>query len=152
MDIWSLYETYPTHESRVGLTAEQRRILAVCDLRQEVNSGGFDSYLRYWGADSASEALAILPRALGEPWRQVLAEALAIFGTSDPSTADERAEVLDDAAEADDVLGLLDSRFYELEGSQDADSALGVLAAECGPWPGDETAPPKRRFWGRWSS
>ncbi len=28
-------------------------IAAICDLRQEVNSGGFDSYFRYWGGDSA---------------------------------------------------------------------------------------------------
>jgi hypothetical protein len=152
VDIWTLYETYSTPESRVALTAEQRRLLAVCDFRQEVNSGGFDNYLRYWGADTASEALAILPRALGTPWHQVLAEALAIFGTANPSTADERAEVLDDAAEADDVLGLLNTRFYELEGPQDADSALGDLADELGPWPGEEAAAPKRRFWGRQST
>lgn len=135
MDIWNLYDAYPTEESRGGLHEEQRQLLAVCDFRQEVNSGGFDSYLRYWGADTASEALAILPRALGEPWQRVLAEALAIFGTANPASADERAEVLDDAAEADDVLGLLDARFYELEGSQDADAALGVLADQLGPWP-----------------
>jgi hypothetical protein len=135
VDIWTLYESYSTQESRVSLTAEQRRLLAVCDFRQEMNSGGFDTYLRYWGADTASEALAILPRALGDPWHQVLAEALAVFGTANPSTADERAEVLDGAGEANDVLGLLDTRFFELEGSQDADRALGDLADDLGPWP-----------------
>jgi hypothetical protein len=76
VDIWDLYETYSTHDRRGDLTEEQSQLLAVCDFRQEMNSGGFDTYLRYWGADSASEALAILPRALGVPWRQVLVEAL----------------------------------------------------------------------------
>lgn len=149
MDIWQLYEAYATPESRRPLSDEQRQLLALCDLRQEVNSGGFDSYLRFWGADTASDALAIVGSALGEPWRQVLVEALDVFGTANPSTADERAEVLDDAAEADDVLGLLDDRFYELEGSQDTDAALGQLAETLSPWPGTHTPSPKRRFWGR---
>lgn len=118
MDIWGLYAAYSQPASRLSLNEEQRRLLAVCDFRQEVNSGGFDSYLRHWGTDTASDALAMLPRSLGEPWQQLLAEALAILGTAIPSTADERATVLNDAAEADDVLGLLDERFYELENSQ----------------------------------
>ncbi|PUA80895.1 DMP19 family protein [Nocardioides currus] len=93
MDIRQLYEAYATSESRRPLRDEQRQLLAVCDLRQEVNSGGFDSYLRFWGADTASDALAIVGCALGEPWRQVLVEALDLFGTANPSTADERATV-----------------------------------------------------------
>ena len=89
MDIWQLYGAYASPESRRPLSDEQRQLLAVCDLRQEVNSGGFDSYLRSWGADTASDALAIVGGALGEPWRQVLVEALGIFGTANPSTAEE---------------------------------------------------------------
>jgi len=149
VDIWQLYGAYASPESRRPLSDEQRQLLAVCDLRQEVNSGGFDSYLRFWGADTASDALAIVGGALGEPWRQVLVEALGIFGTANPSTADERADVLNGAAEADDVLGLLDDRFFELENSHDADVALGQLAETLSPWPGSHTASPKRRFWGR---
>lgn len=149
MDIWKLYEAYATPEARRPLSDKQRQLLAVCDLRQEVNSGGFDSYLRFWGADTSSDALAILGGALGEPWRQVLNEALGVFGTASPSTADERAAVIDGAAEADDVLGLLNERFFELEGSQDADAALGQLAEELIPWPDAETPRPKRRLWGR---
>ncbi|HMM95829.1 DUF4375 domain-containing protein [Phycicoccus sp.] len=149
MDIWQLYGAYATPESRRPLSDEQRQLLAVCDLRQEVNSGGFDTYLRFWGADTAPDALAIVEGALGEPWRQGLVEALDIFGTANPSTADERAEVLDDAAEADDMLGMLDERFYELEGSQDADAALGQRAEALSPWPDAGTPSPKRRLWGR---
>ena len=149
MNIWQLYEAYATPESRRPLSDEQRQLLALCDLRQEVNSGGFDSYLRFWGADTASDALAIVGGALGEPWRQVLVEALDIFGSANPRTADERAEALDDAAEADDVLGVLDERFFELEGSQDADAALGQLAETLSPWPDADTPSPKRRLWGR---
>lgn len=149
MDVWQRYEVYATPESRRPLSDEQRQLLAVCDLRQEVNSGGFDSYLRFWGADTASDALAIVGGALGEPWRQILVEALDIFGSTPPSTADERAQVLDDAAEADDVLGSLDQRFFDLEGSQDADAALGQLAETLSPWPDVDAPSRRRRFWGR---
>lgn len=149
MDIWDLYAQYDDAAKRSGLTPEQRQLLAICDLRQEVNAGGFDSYLRCWGADTAHDALTLLPRALGDEWHRVLTEALSIFGTANPTNADERAEVIDGAAEADDVLGFADDRYYELEAQQNADERLGVLADELSPWPTPPAAPQKRRLFGR---
>lgn len=135
MDLWDLYTRCGDGASRAALTREQRQFLAVCDLRQEVNAGGFDSHLRRWGADTASEALALLPRALGEEWHRVLSDALAVLGTAATADADERAAVLDAAAGADDVLERADERFLALEAGQDADVRLGLLADELSPWP-----------------
>jgi hypothetical protein len=149
VDIWDLYAQYDDAAKRSRLTPEQRQLLAICDLRQEVNAGGFDSYLRYWGADTAGDALTLLPRALGDEWHRVLTEALSIFGTASPTNADQRAEVIDGAAEADDVLGLADERFYELEAEQSADERLGALADELSPCPTQTSAPQKRRLFGR---
>lgn len=59
-DVWDVYNTLSQH-NRSSLNGDQRGLLAVCDLRQEVNSGGFDAYFRYWGGDSAPMALATLP-------------------------------------------------------------------------------------------
>jgi hypothetical protein len=46
-DVWSFYEL-ANDTDRARFSDVERAVLAICDLRQEVNSGGFDSYLRYW--------------------------------------------------------------------------------------------------------
>jgi len=45
VDLWQFYESL--NGARDGLSAQERGVAAICDLRQEVNSGGFDSYFRY---------------------------------------------------------------------------------------------------------
>jgi hypothetical protein len=59
-------------------------VAAICDLRQEVNSGGFDSYFRYWGGDSASDALRALPGILGTEWAKLLSAAMGFLGADYP--------------------------------------------------------------------
>lgn len=126
-DAWSLYEAIGEGD-RSSLSRRQHEVLAICDLRQEVNSGGFDSYFRYWGGDTASIALRALAEALGPEWETLLREAMQVLGPDYPADADARAEVLD-ARVVDDVLAALDSRFYELEGSSDADRSLNTYLA-----------------------
>ncbi|WP_406051581.1 DUF4375 domain-containing protein [Kribbella sp. NBC_00889] len=46
--VWEFYEAL-VEGSRQDLTPVQRGVAAICDLRQEVNSGGFDSYFSHWG-------------------------------------------------------------------------------------------------------
>ena len=123
-DVWDLYAEYAELD-RAGLTSAQQAVLAVLDLRQEVNSGGFDSYFRYWGGDTAPLALASLPQLLGQDWADLLREAMATLGPTYPPTADARTAALD-AHDMNDELAALDDRFYELEGAVDADSRLNA--------------------------
>lgn len=121
-DVWSFYDAVGDAD-RNKLTPIEKQAAAICDLRQEVNSGGFDSYFRYWGGNTALVARAPLASLLGEPWADLLDDALALFGDHYPLGPDDRADVLD-RHDWQDVLNALDERFYALEASTDADERL----------------------------
>lgn len=128
-DAWSQYEAFAEGD-RSTLTPRQRDAFAICDLRQEVNSGGFDSYFRYWGGDTAKVALAALSDALGQEWATLLRDAMQALGPDYPADANARSDILE-ARDLDDALNDLDSRFYELEGATDADGLVdSYLAAD----------------------
>src|SRR5690349_1912653 len=112
-DVWDLYAEHG-QLPRASLTHAQQAVFAICDLRQEVNSGGFDSYFRYGGGDTAPVALAALPEVLGQEWADLLLEAMTILGPAYPPGTDARARVLD-AQDRDHELSALDERFYDLE-------------------------------------
>lgn len=97
---------------------------AICDLRQEVNSGGFDVYFRYWGANTAELAVRAIERVLGAGWAAVLSEAMALFGPAFPLTVDERESILTEAVS--EALDALDERYLDLEASTEADALLGA--------------------------
>jgi len=123
--VWDLYAELG-EQDRSGLSDAERAVFAICDLRQEVNSGGFDSYFRYWAGDSAPTAHAELPAVLGQDWADLLRDAMALLGPAYPSGAGARAAALD-ARDFDAELNALDDRFYELEAGVDADARLGAL-------------------------
>lgn len=122
-DVWDLYGELSEADPS-SLSEAQRRVVAIGDLRQEVNAGGFDNYLRSWGGNSASVALAALPEVLGQDWAALLSEALRVVGSPYPEDPDERATRLDADATSDETLAALDERFYDLEASTDADARL----------------------------
>jgi hypothetical protein len=124
-DVWMFYEAL-AERSREDLTPLQRGVAAICDLRQEVNSGGFDGYFSYWGGDTAREALDVLPASLGEDWAALLREAMDLLGPTYPTEQSERETVLDDL-DLSDAFGALDERFYALEASMNADARLSAL-------------------------
>ncbi|MEV6412012.1 DUF4375 domain-containing protein [Kribbella sp. NPDC051718] len=121
-DVWEFYEQY-AEEDRSSLNERDRQVLAICDFRQEVNSGGFDSYFRYWGGDTALTAAAGLSRLLGVAWADLLGEAVGLFGVPYSLDADERAEKIDSQS-LNATLGELDLRFRKLEASTGADARL----------------------------
>lgn len=122
VDVWAYYESMQGAE-RTRLSAVQRSVLAVCDLRQKVNSGGFDSYFRYWGGDSAPDAVAVLAGVLGAEWGEVLQEAMALFGPGYPDDSTDRERILDSIG-LDETLEKLDRRFFDLEATTDADAMM----------------------------
>ncbi|MFF1822128.1 DUF4375 domain-containing protein [Kribbella sp. NPDC058245] len=122
IDAWTFYEQY-AESDRSSLSERERQVLAVCDFRQEVNSGGFDSYFRYNGGDTALTAMTALPRLLGNPWAALFGEAVALLGVPYPRSSDERAEKIDNES-LDDTLAELDARFRTLEAGSNADAKL----------------------------
>ena len=122
-DVWDLYGEL-SNADPVSLSEAQRRVVAISDLRQEVNAGGFDTYLRAWGGNSAPVALAALPEVLGQDWADILNEAANVVGSTYPVDPDDRATRLDGDPAADDTLAALDERFYDLEATTDADARL----------------------------
>jgi hypothetical protein len=121
-DVWQYYGEHDRVD-RSTLDPLHRSVLAICDLRQEVSSGGFDGYFRYWGGDSAPDALRVLPDALGPSWAALLEEAMGVFGAVYPTDVDDREKALD--AVDDGKLDDLATRFFDLEASDDADARLG---------------------------
>lgn len=124
VDVWQYYEERQDAD-RSAFTAWERGVLAICDLRQEVNSGGFDSYFRYWGGDTAVDALRALPDALGDSWAALLREAISTFGEEYPTDIDVREQALDEPG-VEEKLDDLTSRYYTLEGADDADTKLSA--------------------------
>ncbi len=127
-DRWGLADQGP-------LDATHRALLTVAYLRQEVNADGFEGYFRYSGGDTAPDALSLLPLALGQAWADLLAEAMALFGTTYPVNVDEREAVLEiPGVEA--ALDDLDRLFYALEAESDADALLNAYMQVHAPdWP-----------------
>ncbi len=124
VDVWDRYgQLSGQHPST--LNGAQRGLVAVCDLRQEVNAGGFDGYFRDWGGNSAEAALAALPVFLGQEWADVLRAAMSLFGPRYPADADARGEAIDQR-DLHDRLSALDDDFFALEGSADADERLNA--------------------------
>lgn len=126
--VWDFYETIAL-EPRTGLTRTERTVAAICDFRQETNSGGFDAYFRYSGGDTAIVALEDIGSILGTEWHSLLAEAMSLLGEPYPQGSARRADLLDEL-ELDDELSVLDDRFYALEASTDADGLLSRALAK----------------------
>ncbi len=120
-DVWSFYESLGSGD-RSHLTQVEQDVAAICDLRQEVNSGGFDVYFRYWSGNTAELAARVIGRVLGDGWADVLADAMALLGPIFPRTVDEREAALTD--EVSEALEVLDARYFDLEASADADAIL----------------------------
>lgn len=127
LDAWSFYEGLGGRD-RSALTEQQAEVAAICDLRQEVSSGGFDSYFRYWGGNTARTALAALPSILGQDWADLLRTAMSLLGPDYPVDVSER-EVRLDAPGVLEALGDLDTEYFDLEAAIDADALLSAHLA-----------------------
>jgi hypothetical protein len=125
---WSIFETL-WDTDRSGLSRDQRLLVALAGLRQEVNSGGFDRYFRYtYGADAQSAVEAaneVSCPALGA----LILEGIARLDLdldhypAEAATREDWIDALD--LEFDD----LDASFYALENQDDLDARMETLAA-----------------------
>ncbi len=115
----------PTATNR--MTREQQFVFAINYLRQEVNSGGFDAYLRYSGGNSlplAREASAVL----GPGWVALVEDVLEVMPSPYPQEVDERAARLDDLLRINpDLLNTFDNRLCDLEDAQAVDEKIDLF-------------------------
>lgn len=124
---WTIFEQLQRRDS-ASLTSDERLVLALGEMRAEVNSGGFDFYLRYpsrKNAPAASEAA----RLAGFPaLADLIREAIALVGR-DVLDRDDEDALYDRLEQVEDDLEDLDERFYDLEKTADLDTALSQLVA-----------------------
>ena len=164
-DAWTVFDRLQ-HRDPASLTRDERLVLALGQIRTEVNSGGFDFYLRYASrknAPAASEAA----RLAGCPaLAALIGEALALVGR-DVLHLDDEDVLYERLEQVEDALEDLDERFCDLEKTADLDTALGRLVARLPLLPfhrrrarhGDlgrnrsvmREADPALRIWGRGS-
>jgi hypothetical protein len=130
-DVWAFYNGH-FDTDRSTLTEDERGLLAILDLRQEVASGGFDSYFSGWGGNTAVDALDALPAALGTEWADVLRDAMGLLGSPYPNDPDERYEILQ-SRDNEYELDALDARLNTLEATSDVDARLGAALAGLHP-------------------
>lgn len=106
------------------MTREQRLVFAINMLRQEVGSGGFDTYFRYKGGDTAPLALEAA-ELLGPRWVALVEEALHTMGSPYPADVGMREHIVDRLHErSPHLLDELDQRLYDLEIACPADEPL----------------------------
>lgn len=126
---WDFYDALPDDGmGRNDLNEVHRGVAAICDLRQEVGSGGFEAYFRYRGGDGAPDALLVIGTALGQAWADLLARAMCVVGPEYSTNATDRCNRLDKPG-VGTQLDHLDLQFLELEGNDDADQLLTAYLA-----------------------
>lgn len=124
---WSMFDQLQ-HRDSASLTRDERLVLALGEIRTEVNHGGFDFYFRYPSRKNAPIAVEAA-RVAGNPALAVLIEeAIALVG-HDVLQRDDEVALYDRLEQVEDDLDDLDRRFYDLENTADLDAALSRLVA-----------------------
>ena len=109
------------------LSDAQRSLVAVGELRTEVNNGGFDQYFFNSGGDLAPIAMDAARQAGIAALAEIIDRALAVFGPGYRTNRDQRQAALEamaDRASFDE----LDREYYEVESTMDLDAFMDALA------------------------
>ena len=123
---WELFERLGNANAS-DLSRDQLLLVALAGVRQEVNSGGFDSYFRYSYGKHAPAAVEAATEVGCARLALLISEAMARLALNpyeqDPSRREARIDERE--IEFDD----LDQSFYDLEGEDDLDARMQTLAA-----------------------
>jgi hypothetical protein len=110
------------------LSRDECLVLALGEVRSEVNHGGFDFYLRYPYRKNAPIAVEAA-RVAGSPaLADLIEEAIALVGRDELHLGDEDA-LYGRLEQVEDDLDDLDRRFRDVENTADLDAALSRLVA-----------------------
>lgn len=106
------------------MTPEQRTVVVLGMLRQDVMTGGFERYFRYDSGNSAPLALDAV-RLLPPAFRRVLGDAVRVLGLPYPVDPWAREEALDAALDRDPfTLDVVDEAWRALERDHACDGIL----------------------------
>jgi hypothetical protein len=123
---WAVFESI-FDRSPDELTPAELPLVAVCSVRQEVNSGGFDSYFRYSNGDTAPAAVEAAKAMGSSDLAALISQAIDRLGMeSYPADCSARESRIDDLDLAFDDL---DEAFYAPEASDDLDARMETLAS-----------------------
>ena len=109
------------------LNEQDRLLYAFADLRGEVNNGGFDQYFFNSSGDNFPTALEAAEACKLSSLVEVLRQASAHFGVHYPIDRPERQRRLD-TVRINATFESLDQIYYDIETSEDLDSAMDQLA------------------------
>jgi hypothetical protein len=96
------------------LSSIERKLLAVADLREEVNNGGFEQYFSNAAGDRLALALQALKEMGAAPLIKAMQRALIVFpGSKPPATPEARVKVIAGARKrAETIWGGCEDSFY----------------------------------------
>lgn len=125
---WDLYEELIERDWDT-LTQAQQALIAIGELRDEVNNGGFEQYFLNSGGNHARVALETC-ESLGETeLSALLRRAIDVLGEENYSSDwDQRRTALQDVDE--DAFDAIDEEYFALESSRDLDQVMDSLAAQ----------------------
>ena len=109
------------------LTTLQRQLVALGELRTEVNNGGFHQYFFNSAGNTARESIAAAKDVALTPLVDLLEQALALLGGRYTQERSERQDLLEEL-DNEDSFEPLDRECCRLEGALDLDAFMLVLA------------------------
>jgi Domain of unknown function (DUF4375) len=109
------------------LNDAQRALVAVGELRTEVNNGGFDQYFFNSSGDHAPVARDAANAARAASLAELIDRALAVLGPNYTTNRDDRQTALLDLDD-DAAFDALDDEYYEVEAAKDLDALMDSLA------------------------
>lgn len=127
VDPWAIYESLSAKDWP-SLSGPARQLVALGELRTEVNNGGFHQYFFNSGGDLAREALQATSDLSLESLRALIQRALDLLQGRYTDDRDARQDVLDQL-DNESEFEPLDAEFYAIEESIDLDAAMASLAA-----------------------
>lgn len=129
---WETYEVL-CRRAWVELGTAEQALVALGELRDEVNNGGLHQYFFNSAGDHVPVARNAAAEAKAEALVEIIDRAIALFGrrySTDRYTRQEALEHMSDEAFDD-----LDREYYELEVTVDLDRPMNDLAARLSQTP-----------------
>jgi hypothetical protein len=125
IDGWTVYEQL-ADKPWAELTEGQQLLVALGDLRSELNNGGFDQYFFNSAGDHATTAVDAARIAGQESLADLVSRAMEALPGGYSPDRDRRQGALEDLDP--DALAVLDDEYFEIESTVDLDGAMNDLA------------------------